>query len=471
MKYIDLTLENNGGDNAQLFDFKWAENSPGAGWLEANGEWVTNKENAYNRLVQDAQGINSKFVYIYGTPVITDEQVVSGFGNGNYLRTDYVSIPSIVNDTDILEIVTKVTPDNFNNDWNIILRSPDGGGCIAFQKNTGKLSTFINGSWRIGSTSYQNNQTIWLKLTCKKQGTTNINYALYSLIDNNYDLSTLPENDWTSEWSGAYNNFEFIGAHQYDFGYNVDVTTEYLNGSISLNHTRIKFNDKILWLLHYNPRLNDNNFYVVPIKNESDIIETITTSWTQPILSSNGTIGGDDYACTCSSNENNFQAYKAFDNNLTTQWGAISSSTPQSLTFYSPEALKLLSVYLDFKSETEVWASGEIQGSNDNNTWTTLTTFNDNTDVVITLPIETENYYQYIRFYGTSHGGTGWGKIQEMKLSALRVNDYVINKSITLKKTALNFYAILDENNHRFVLPQADYYIPDTDMKLYFYLG
>ena len=141
-------------------------------------------------------------------------------------------------------------------------------------------------------------------------------------------------------------------------------------------------------------------------------------AWQQPVLTSNGTMGGVNYACEASSVENDLYAYKAFDNNTATRWGSGSADVPDWLTFYSPYPLKVSEVYLDFYQTTERYISGEIQGSNDNVNWTTLTTFSNNSSQTLTLPISTNNKYRYIRFYGTSVTSNGWGKVAKFNITA-----------------------------------------------------
>ena len=145
-------------------------------------------------------------------------------------------------------------------------------------------------------------------------------------------------------------------------------------------------------------------------------------SWTQPTLSANRTMGGNTYACEASSYEDDgygtYPAWQAFDDDPSTRWGGSSDSTPQWITFYSPSFLKVSNVFLNFADGSEVWGSGEILGSNDNSTWTTLATFSGNSNTTINISITTNDGYKYIRFKGTSLAGGGWGKVSQFIITA-----------------------------------------------------
>lgn len=143
-------------------------------------------------------------------------------------------------------------------------------------------------------------------------------------------------------------------------------------------------------------------------------------TWTQPILKANGTMGGDSPACAANSVEGSYYAWKAFDGSTSTYWGSAEEATPDWLCFYNPKPLVVSSVSFDF--HTEAYASGEIQGSNDNSTWVTIGTFNDNTSITLTVECAPTKGYKYIRAYFTSWYNR-WGKVESMTINAT-VNTY-----------------------------------------------
>lgn len=133
------------------------------------------------------------------------------------------------------------------------------------------------------------------------------------------------------------------------------------------------------------------------------------TEWTQPILSSNGTLGGSDYACLASTEQ--YPAYYAFNGNSSDYWGPSSPSVPQFVIFYSPNPIKLTSVYFNFKEDAEVYSAGKIEASNDNSTYTQVGSFSGNSSVGLTVYLDTQGKaYKYYKYTFTAHHGSFWGK-------------------------------------------------------------
>lgn len=67
-------------------------------------------------------------------------------------------------------------------------------------------------------------------------------------------------------------------------------------------------------------------------------------SWTQPVLTSNGTVGGASFAANASSEYNSgSRAYFAFDSGSTQYWHS-NSGHPQWLGWYNPNPLKITSI-------------------------------------------------------------------------------------------------------------------------------
>ena len=73
-------------------------------------------------------------------------------------------------------------------------------------------------------------------------------------------------------------------------------------------------------------------------------LEHAYTSWTQPTLTANGTVGGSSYAVRVSSTTSGHDAYKAFNGTLSNAddcWEAGSRTLTDWLEFYSPYRLKV----------------------------------------------------------------------------------------------------------------------------------
>lgn len=167
--------------------------------------------------------------------------------------------------------------------------------------------------------------------------------------------------------------------------------------------------------------------------------------WTQPILSSRGTLGGSDYACIASSEE--YPVYYAFNGNSSDYWGPSSPSVPQYVIFYSPTPIKLTSVYFDFKEPREVYSSGTIEASNDNSTYTQVGSFSGNSSVGLTVYLDTKgNYYKYYKYNFTARAGSYWGKanITQAGTVAAKV------KTVELPKPGLLLSNLCEPVSHSF---------------------
>lgn len=132
----------------------------------------------------------------------------------------------------------------------------------------------------------------------------------------------------------------------------------------------------------------------------------VWTDFSQPILSSNGTMGGNTFAVSCSGtyDASRFDAWKAFDGKAkATQDTYWMAGCPASITFYNPNALKIstLGVRNYMYASTSITKDYTIEGSNDNSNWTTLVTGTNTEQTAgakwyITLPNTTA--YKYHKF-------------------------------------------------------------------------
>lgn len=143
--------------------------------------------------------------------------------------------------------------------------------------------------------------------------------------------------------------------------------------------------------------------------------EPVSKAYMQPLLSANGTLGGNDPACSGTAEQ--APAYYAFDGNTETKWQTGTSSTPQSVVFYDPDGFVPTGAVISFVNG-EVYASGEVFGSNDNSDWVSLTTFADNELDTLTLSFANDTEYKYIKFQFNSLF-SGWGQIYEIKINGV----------------------------------------------------
>lgn len=160
--------------------------------------------------------------------------------------------------------------------------------------------------------------------------------------------------------------------------------------------------------------------------------EWITTSQGEnPILTTNGTLGGNSPACTAS--HQSVPAWKSFDGDTSrnddcwwTNHGTTSTSNPCWITYYTPIAIKPTRVILMNEISTpSSGKTGVIQGSNDNSTWDDLANINvPNNDAGYKtyINIDTNNTYKYIRCYFTSSYTNSGVSFQEIYICGFPKN-------------------------------------------------
>lgn len=143
--------------------------------------------------------------------------------------------------------------------------------------------------------------------------------------------------------------------------------------------------------------------------------EIIQQDWTNPKLTTNGTVGGTSCACAADSYYgSSYYQYRAFDNSTSSYWRNNHNSTPTWITYYTPVAVFVTSVVFSFNS---IASAGRIEGSNDNSTWTTIGTFSGNTSSTLTVECSSTVPYKYIRFYRTSTYSGSYGAIYDMTIN------------------------------------------------------
>lgn len=152
----------------------------------------------------------------------------------------------------------------------------------------------------------------------------------------------------------------------------------------------------------------------------------IDTPWTQPVLSANGTVGGNDFACFASSiYSTSYPAYEAFDGVISSSswWCSSGKSGVQYIGFYNPDRIKVTNIR--FYNQTAnsgdgVIASGTVQASFDNVNYIDLGTFSGNTFGTVYFDIDLStntNYYNYYRIVATGYAGN-YATCGELEITA-----------------------------------------------------
>lgn len=162
----------------------------------------------------------------------------------------------------------------------------------------------------------------------------------------------------------------------------------------------------------YIPSKIDGVACYIPVGSVSDTMATngrviktlyvkkvmVDETWQQPVLSANGTMGGSEFACSASAytlvtTGTVADAYGAFDNNTNTYWR--SGTTSGWIQFYNPVPLKVSAIKWGYFYCYPT--GGNVQGSNDGTTWTTLNTWTNSSAADFTINLSTQQYYKYYR--------------------------------------------------------------------------
>lgn len=115
------------------------------------------------------------------------------------------------------------------------------------------------------------------------------------------------------------------------------------------------------------------------------------TSWTQPTLSANGSVGGASFAVSASAATN--PAYYAFDFSSSTYWRSGTASG--WIQFYNPIPLLVSNIRWGY-----FWCyptGGTVAGSNDGSTWTTIWSWTNNNAADFNINVNSDTAYKYHR--------------------------------------------------------------------------
>lgn len=107
-------------------------------------------------------------------------------------------------------------------------------------------------------------------------------------------------------------------------------------------------------------------------------LDEVISDWTQPALTSNGTMDGNAFAVNQSSilNEDSY-GFKAFDKQGAGTYWHSAKGFPQSIAWYNPKPLKITNVKITNRSIDGSFPNAyQLQYSDDKNTWTTTNTGN-----------------------------------------------------------------------------------------------
>ena len=141
-------------------------------------------------------------------------------------------------------------------------------------------------------------------------------------------------------------------------------------------------------------------------------------SWTQPTLTQNGTMGGNEFACTARSFIN---VYRAF-NSTNTQNVYGDNANNETITFYNPNKLKVTSIVWNVYDGNRNPLNYTVQGSNDGSTYTSIVTNQTAVAGASTVMDLSSNgtFYHYYKIIVNSFN-TGQGNLKTLGISATQL--------------------------------------------------
>ena len=183
------------------------------------------------------------------------------------------------------------------------------------------------------------------------------------------------------------------------------------DGVIDLNGSYIEIDGAMFWEGISNiPAGSEPNCLKLPAGSST----VITRNFIQPILTANGTMGGDSFAVEQSSTLSSYYAYKMFDNNASTE--AVADYSNAYFTFYNPNPLNVTAIAITNDSDSRrAIQTCKVSVSNDGTTFTDIYTYSDGSTGSQTWTIDLSSntgYYNYYRVTALTTGGYPYGIIQ-----------------------------------------------------------
>lgn len=126
-------------------------------------------------------------------------------------------------------------------------------------------------------------------------------------------------------------------------------------------------------------------------------------SFTQPIISTNGVVGGDSFAIsTTATVDGSHYFWLAFDGNNSTYF-RTKDGRNKDYIFYHPNGLKISSInFLMVQGSNEYFTAYNLYASDDNSTYTLLKSASGVSGTNQTIEVNATNFYKYYKFVPTS---------------------------------------------------------------------
>ena len=156
-------------------------------------------------------------------------------------------------------------------------------------------------------------------------------------------------------------------------------------------------------------------------------------SWSNPNLSSNGSLGGSSFAVQASGERGTSAAWKAFDGSTTTFWISGSAATTSAyMIMYNPNAIKLSTISItNYTSNAGAHTptSGTIYGSSNNSSWSTIKSYTNSTTSNKgnwSISVNSSSYYKYWKINMSKTNTSG-----NMALTEISMSGYYQSSSTT----------------------------------------
>ena len=280
-----------------------------------------------------------------------------------------------------LEIVFKVkTGNSFAGSGRIFNSTGQGSDIFVVGCSSSEAWLRINDSQYKGVTIYttfNTNTNYWFKYTYNDNNDGTYK-GYYSTDGVNWSEPVVQSNPLVAS----------INVTSFDIGTRVGSVVCDWKGSIDLTKSYMKIND-------------DTYNFCIPATSESvyttdNPIHAGFKEWTQPTLSANGTLGGDSFAVSLTNEySSTYAAWKAFDNNSgSCFWTSV---IPADLIIYNPVPLNVTALHWEVYDYNRRPTDWEWYGSNDNETYTLISSGTNNSDN-FTLNFTPSVAYKYHKF-------------------------------------------------------------------------
>lgn len=170
--------------------------------------------------------------------------------------------------------------------------------------------------------------------------------------------------------------------------------------------------------------VDDNKFYSIT-KRHRDYYKYIYQDWTQPVLTTNGVMGGNSFAVSTNvAQYSGSSAYHLFDNSSATNFHSNKGTTTGHIDLYNPKPLIITNIVMNNQTGNANRASsaGTVYGSDNGSSWEKIKEYTNSVqDGSASWSIDLSSNkkgYNYYRIESTSGGSGGYWVIGGLNITA-----------------------------------------------------